>query len=317
MGNSVRLQVCSEPDGTVLAECEIQYVLPFLWLGFVPPQAWDEHGARLTAALRSGRALDADAAEVRVPWSVALPSYRDRLGAVERTWPELADAARAFLGDVASVAARPVDAVLCLDLLELVVMSVADEHDVDDHVAEVVGDASLWDSPDRRATTRVSELERAVAEAEPERSFLLGGEWTAGGNALPRQAPPALAERVADRVADVGPTEVGGIGPERPEVPRPSWITPEQWRRRYDPRGDDLWERAATDAASRRARAADRAAPWTWWRTVVTAITAAVVVFVLAGAATQDTVVAAVAGALAAAVVVIVRLVVVRLSART
>ncbi|MDN3478097.1 hypothetical protein [Curtobacterium sp. APC 4022] len=140
---------------------DVQNVLPFLWVGLVPTAAWDAHLARLPA--------------------------------VAAAWPEVDEPARAFLADVASVAERTEHAVVHLALDQLVTMSWGDAEDVEQYGDEVRREASNWDEPSEGApVSPLTDLAQALALAEPDRSFLLGGEWSFGGSPAPRSRPPLL-----------------------------------------------------------------------------------------------------------------------------
>ena len=181
---------------TVAGLWEVQYLLPFCWTGFVPAAFWTAHRARLTDAMAAGAAPEPPVTDVVVAWSVAAEAYATRLEAVVAAFPELGEPARRFLEDVRSVAERTEHPVVHLCLDELVEMS-WDEDDLGRYVTDLVREAGLWDDPSAVPHGQLTDLPTALASAEPDRSFLLGGEWTHGGSAAPRDRPPALPVHVA------------------------------------------------------------------------------------------------------------------------
>ncbi|WP_423919343.1 hypothetical protein ACPEEZ_12125 [Frigoribacterium sp. 2-23] len=85
MGNVVMLTVLSAPsaeagrdpsvspggldEDAVVGEWEVQWLLPFLWMGFVPDGWWPDYGERLRRALDAGDGVDApEVADVVVAW---------------------------------------------------------------------------------------------------------------------------------------------------------------------------------------------------------------------------------------------------------
>ncbi|MGW8431567.1 hypothetical protein ACWGJ9_10790 [Curtobacterium citreum] len=276
MGNSVSLLVLSGPSAEVSAEVDMdavtgewmtQYVLPFLWMGFVPDAEWERHAERLHRALEAGESPEADTCDVSVPWPLAEQQFRSRLPQVAAVWPEVREPAERFLADVASVAERTDGAAVRLQLTELVEMSWGDESDFEQYVTDIIGDAGLWSEPSRLLRGKVSEVHRAVEAAEPERSFLLGGEWSYGGAPAPRSAPPELPEPA-----------------ERPKVPKPAHVPATQWENRYGPHGEDLWE-AAEYQALVRAAGGDHL-PWYWAVTI--AVVFGLVLWLIVGMFTQS-----------------------------
>lgn len=172
---------------------DVQNVLPFLWVGLVPTAAWDAHLARLRTAVEHGDEPDASVTDVVVDWREARGAFERRLPAVAAAWPEVDEPARAFLADVASVAERTEHAVVHLALDQLVTMSWGDAEDVEQYGDEVRREASNWDEPSEGApVSPLTDLAQALALAESDRSFLLGGEWTFGGSPAPRSRPPLL-----------------------------------------------------------------------------------------------------------------------------
>ncbi|WP_123682239.1 hypothetical protein [Curtobacterium sp. PhB115] len=180
---------------TVTGLWEVQYLLPFCWAGFVPAAFWTAHGARLTEAMAEGAAPEPPVTDIVVAWSVAEQAYASRLDGIVAAVPELEEPARRFLEDVRSVADRTEHPVVHLCLDELVEMS-WDEDDLGRYVTDVVREAGLWDDPTGEPHGELTDLPTALASAEPDRSFLLGGEWTHGGSAAPRARPPALPRPV-------------------------------------------------------------------------------------------------------------------------
>jgi hypothetical protein len=164
------------------ATWEVQNLLPFLWVGLVPAAAWDAHLTRLRSAVEHGDEPDASVTDVVVDWREARGAFERRLPAVAAAWPEVDEPARAFLADVASVAERTEHAVVHLALDQLVAMSWGDAEDVEQYVDEVRREAGNWDEPSAVSTVSpLTDLASALTLAEPDRSFLLGGEWTFGG----------------------------------------------------------------------------------------------------------------------------------------
>lgn len=178
----------------VTGSWDVQYLLPFGWCGFVPAAFWAAHLDRLTAAMDTGDGPDPSVTDVVVAWPVAEQAFAERLPAVAAAIPAAAEPLGRFLEDVRSVAARTDRPVVELVLGELVEMY-WDEEDLERWSADLLRDTSVWDSPvtdtdDERS--ELTELGRAVATGEPERSFLLTGEWTLGGSPAPRDRPPQL-----------------------------------------------------------------------------------------------------------------------------
>lgn len=282
MGNTVTLNVLAaaapgvgtDPDvragdldlDAVTGEWQVQWLLPFLWTGFVPDAWWAAHGERLLAGFDAGADESADLTDVIVSWAVAETAFRARLPGVVRVWPEFRDAAERFLADVASVAARTNDPVVRLQLDQLVTASWGDADELGRHVRDVLLDAGQWDHPRRTDDGRVTDFHRAAAADEPARTFLLAGEWTYGGSPAPGAAPPTLPDPVRT---------------ETPSVPRPSWISERQWAGRYGIHGEDLWELAAQRPGSTRT-------VWPWHWAVVVAVVFAVVTWLVLGMATDS-----------------------------
>jgi hypothetical protein len=269
---------------------DVQNLLPFLWVGFVPAAAWDAHVARLRTAVEHGDEPDASVTDLVVDWREARGAFERRLTAVAAAWPEVDEPARAFLADVASVAERTDHAVVHLALDQLVAMSWGDAEDVDQYVDEIRREASNWDEPSAGSPdSPLTDLASALALAEPDRSFLLGGEWTSGGSSAPRSRPPLLPAASALTVIGEAPVSTSvatGSGP------------------RYDAHGDDRWEAAALREDQRRQQRLVRlaATPAWWWMVPVSLITGVAAVL-LAAAATQETAVALGVGAAAVAAV--------------
>ncbi|WP_284761336.1 hypothetical protein [Curtobacterium sp. MEB011] len=289
MGNSVTLNVLAAPSTTagddpavragevdldaVTGEWEVQWLLPFLWMGLVPEPWFAAHADRLLAALAAGEDESPGLTDVVVPWPTAAEAFRTRLPAVVAVWPEFAEPANRFLSDVTSVAERTTNPVIRLQLDELVTASWGDETELSRYVADVLADADQWDDPRRTAEGRVSDFHRAATADEPGRSFLLGGEWMYGGSSLPRDEPVPLP--APSRAAPSAPHDARvDRQAETPRVPRPSWINERQWAGRYGIHGEDLWQVAAS-AAARKARAQANVWPWHWM--VAIAVTFAVV----------------------------------------
>lgn len=277
---------------------DVQNVLPFLWVGLVPTAAWDVHAARLRAAAAHDDEPDASVTDVVVDWREARAAFGRRLTAVAVAWPEVDEPARAFLADVASVAEETEHAVVHLALDQLVTMSWGDAEDVEQYVDEVRREAANWDEPmSGPPVSPLTDLAQALALAEPDRSFLLGGEWTSGGSPAPRSRPPLLP---AASVLTVGstlsvgsaPTGAGGTRVVTGSGPR------------YDARGDDRWEAAALRQAAReQQRLARLAATPAWWWMVPVSLVTGVAGVLLAAAVTQETAVALGVGAAAVAAV--------------
>lgn len=260
---------------SVAGEWTTQYILPFLWMGFVPNAEWERHASRLHDVLESGASPEADACDVSIPWPTAEQQFQTRLPQVAAVWPEVEEPARRLLADVASVAARTDGAAVRLQLTELVEMSWGDESDFEQYVSDVMSDAGLWSEPNRLLQGKITEVHRAVAAAEPERSFLLGGEWTYGGTPEQRSTPPELPVPV-----------------ERPKVPKPAGVPAQQWQSGYGPHGEDLWE-AAEYQALVRAAGGDHL-PWYW--AVSIAVVFGVVLWLIIGMSTQSIVWAVIVG---------------------
>lgn len=309
MGNSVTLNVLAasspmvgadpavragEVDlDAVTGEWEVQWLLPFLWIGLVPVAWFEAHGDRLLAALAAGEDESPDLTDVVVPWSTAAEAFRTRLPAVVAVWPEFAEPADRFLSDVSSVAERTTNPVVRLQLDELVTAWWGDETELSRYVADVLADADQWDDPRRTAEGRLSDFHRAATADEPGRSFLLGGEWTYGGSSLPRDEPAPLP--APTRAAPSAPHDARvDRQAETPRVSRPSWISERQWAGRYGPHGEDLWQVAAT-AAARKARAQTDVWPWHWM--VAIAVTFAVVTWLIVGMFSDSMLWATTAGA--------------------
>lgn len=139
MGNSVTLNVLAasspmvgadpavragEVDlDAVAGEWEVQWLLPFLWMGLVPEPWFAAHAGRLLAALAAGEDESPGLTDVVVPWPTAAEAFRTRLPAVVAVWPEFAEPADRFLSDVTSVAERTTNPVIRLQLDELVTAS--------------------------------------------------------------------------------------------------------------------------------------------------------------------------------------------------
>ncbi|OII07618.1 hypothetical protein BIU95_10980 [Curtobacterium sp. MCBA15_007] len=309
MGNSVTLNVLAASSTTagddpavragevdldaVTGEWEVQWLLPFLWIGFVPDAWFQAHSDRLLAALAAGEDESPDLTDVVVPWPTAAEAFRTRLPAVVAVWPEFAEPANRFLSDVTSVAERTTNPVIRLQLDELVTASWGDESELNRYVADVLADADQWDDPRRTAEGRVSDFHRAATADEPGRSFLLGGEWTYGGSSLPRDEPVPLP--APSRAAPSAPHDARvDRQAETPRVPRPSWINERQWAGRYGIHGEDLWQVAAL-AAARKARAQANVWPWHWM--VAIAVTFAVVTWLIVGMFSDSMLWATIAGA--------------------
>ncbi|MEK6345236.1 MAG: hypothetical protein V4737_15575, partial [Curtobacterium sp.] len=178
----------------VVGSWDVQYLLPFGWCGFVPAAFWAAHLDRLSAAMDAGDGPDPSVTDVVVAWPVAERAFAERLPAVASAIPEAAEPLGRFLEDVRSVAARTDRPVVELVLGELVEMY-WDEEDLERWSADLRRETATWDSPVPVPTDERSELTqqvRAVASREPERSFLLTGEWTLGGSPAPRDGPPQL-----------------------------------------------------------------------------------------------------------------------------
>ena len=250
----------------VVGEWEVQWLLPFLWMGFVPEAWWPEYRERLVRALAAGEDVDTgDVADIVVAWPVAEQAFRTRVTTVTRVWPEFADPAARFLDDVGSVAARAEHPVVRLQLDQLVTMSVGDETELGRFVTDVMLDAAQWSEPNRSSEGRVSDFHRAAAAGEPQRSFLLAGDRTFGGPEVPRSASPEPP----------------------PSVSRPSYISPARWEGRYGMHGEDLWEDAATAAARKDLRDSSREA-WPWYWAVILAIVFALVAWLIVGMVTDS-----------------------------
>jgi hypothetical protein len=277
----------SEDLTAVTGTWDVQNLLPFLWVGLVPTAAWDAHVARLRSAVEHGDDPDASVTDVVVDWREARAAFERRLPTVAAVWPEVDEPARAFLADVASVAERTEQAVVHLALDQLVTMSWGDAEDVGQYVDEVRREASNWDEPSAvPPVSPLTDLASALALAEPDRSFLLGGEWTFGGSPAPRSRPPLLPAASALTVGADAPTVaddtpvVTGSGP------------------RYDAHGDDRWEAAALgEAQRRRQRLARLAATPAWWWMLPVSLITGVAGVLLAAAVTQETPVALGVGA--------------------
>ncbi|MBF4597522.1 hypothetical protein ITJ50_15790 [Curtobacterium sp. VKM Ac-2889] len=139
MGNSVTLNVLAASSTTagddpavragevdldaVTGEWEVQWLLPFLWMGLVPEPWFAAHADRLLAALAAGEDESPGLTDVVVPWPTAAEAFRTRLPAVVAVWPEFAEPANRFLSDVTSVAERTTNPVIRLQLDELVTAS--------------------------------------------------------------------------------------------------------------------------------------------------------------------------------------------------
>jgi hypothetical protein len=263
---------------------EVQNLLPFLWVGLVPAAAWDAHLTRLRSAVEHGDEPDASVTDVVVDWREARGAFERRLPAVAAACPEVDEPARAFLADVASVAERTEHAVVHLALDQLVAMSWGDAEDVEQYVDEVRREAGNWDEPSAVSTVSpLTDLASAMALAEPDRSFLLGGEWTSGGTPAPRSRPPLLPAASALTVDSDTPGTTPGITGSGP---------------RYDAHGDDRWEAAALREAQRRQqRLVSLAATPAWWWMVPVSLISGVAGVLLAAAVTQQTAVALGVGA--------------------
>lgn len=122
----------------VTGEWEVQWLLPFLWMGFVPEPWFAAHADRLLAALAAGEDESPALTDVVVPWSTAAEVFRTRLPAVVAVWPEFAEPANRFLSDVTSVAERTTNPVIRLQLDELVTASWGDETELSRYVADVL-----------------------------------------------------------------------------------------------------------------------------------------------------------------------------------
>ncbi|VXC27352.1 hypothetical protein [Curtobacterium sp. 8I-2] len=309
MGNSVTLNVLAASSTTagddpavragevdldaVTGEWEVQWLLPFLWMGLVPEPWFAAHADRLLAALAAGEDESPGLTDVVVPWPTAAEAFRTRLPAVVAVWPEFAEPANRFLSDVTSVAERTTNPVIRLQLDELVTASWGDETELSRYVADVLADADQWDDPRRTAEGRVSDFHRAATADEPGRSFLLGGEWMYGGSSLPRDEPAPLP--APTRAASSAPQDARvDRQAETPRVPRPSWINERQWAGRYGIHGEDLWQVAAL-AAARKARAQANVWPWHWM--VAIAVTFAVVTWLIVGMFSDSMLWATIAGA--------------------
>lgn len=173
---------------------DVQYLLPFGWCGFVSPAFWAAHLDRLSAAMNAGDGPDPSVTDVVVAWPVAERVFAQRLPGVAAALPEVAEPLGRFLEDVRSVAVRTERPVVELVLGELVEMY-WDEEDLERWSVDLRRETGFWDSPDTARSderTELTELDRAVASREPERSFLLTGEWTLGGSPAPRDFPPQL-----------------------------------------------------------------------------------------------------------------------------
>jgi hypothetical protein len=178
----------------VTGSWDVQYLLPFGWCGFVPAAFWAAHLDRLSAAMDAGDGPDPSVTDVVVAWSVAEQAFAQRLPGVAAAIPEAAEPLGRFLEDVRSVADRTDRPVVELVLGELVEMY-WDEEDLERWSADLRRETAIWDSPVTVPTderSELTELGRAVASREPERSFFLAGEWTLGGSPAPRDRPPQL-----------------------------------------------------------------------------------------------------------------------------
>lgn len=172
-------------------EWEVQYLLPFLWAGFVPADHWAAHGVRLSEALAAGVQPESSVTDVVVAWPVAEQAYVRRLGAVGSAYPELGATAERFLADVRQAAVEAAPAVVHLVLDELVEM-VWDDEDLAQYVRDLTAEAGEWDHPTGVPRGAVTNLPEALRAAEPERSFLLTGEE--GPDDAPRRdAGPSVA----------------------------------------------------------------------------------------------------------------------------
>ncbi|MFS0730310.1 hypothetical protein ABC270_09555 [Curtobacterium sp. 1P10AnD] len=183
-----------EPTTEVVGSWDVQYVLPFGWCGFVPATFWAAHVDRLATAMAAGAGPDPSDTDVVVAWSVAERAFTQRLPGVAAAIPEAAEPLGRFLEDVRSVADGTDRPVVELVLGELVEMY-WDEEDLERWTADLRRETAIWESPgtalgDER--TELTELGRAVASREPDRTFLLTGEWTLGGSATPSDRPPQL-----------------------------------------------------------------------------------------------------------------------------
>jgi hypothetical protein len=267
---------------------DVQNVLPFLWVGLVPTAAWDAHVARLRTAVEHEDEPGASVTDVVVDWRDARGAFERRLTAVAAAWPEVDEPARAFLDDVASVAERTEHAVVHLALDQLVAMSWGDAEDVEQYVDEVRREASNWDEPSAGSpASPLTDLASALTLAEPDRSFLLGGEWTFGGSPAPRSRPPLLPAASA--------LTVEADAPVTPPVATPGVTASGP---RYDAHGDDRWEAAALREAQRRQeRLVSLAATPAWWWMVPVSLISGVAGVLLAAAVTQQTAVALGVGA--------------------
>ncbi len=269
----------------VTGEWEVQWLLPFLWMGLVPDTWWAAHCERLLAALDAGEDESPDLTDVVVSWPVAEAAFRSRLDAVLRVWPEVRAPAERFIGDVASVAERTSDPAIRLQLDQLVTASWGDPTELGQYASDVLLDADQWDAPRRSDDGRMSELHRAVAADEPERTFLLAGEWTYGGSPAPGDEPAPLPEPARPALHDARADARGAT----PRVPRPSWIDERQWAARYGVHGEDLWEIAAE-------RSGATTSVWPWHWAVVIAVVFAVVTWLVVGMFSDSMVWAVVGG---------------------
>lgn len=319
MGNTVTLQVVSALGGrpeSVEGEWELQYVLPFLWLGLAPSATWRAHGDRTATAMLDGRDPDDDAF-LMMPWEDARAVYEARLPGISSAMPEVGVVAERFLGDLRHVAARTPDPWVRILLAELVTMY--DVDDVEQYAAALAVEAGRWDDPseavdgtddddddDTDVGVDVCDLAVARTVVEPERSMMLGGEWTAGGTPAPRKRPPespAPAPLAPDRHTQMLRPEpraeeakVYGIG-DTPPVPKPDWISQEQWDGRWGPHGEDLWLDARNDAIRRETlRSMRQAALYPWWWTLIVSIVFGAVIWLITGMFTQSLPLACVLG---------------------